>query len=66
MTNFAVINNSIVENIIVCDSIEIAEAVTGKTCIEYLIDIPVCATWIYDGVNFIPPVEIIPSVEIVE
>jgi len=66
MTNFAVINNSTVENIIVCDSIEIAEAVTGKTCIEYPTDVPVCATWTYDGVNFIPPVETILSVEITE
>lgn len=56
MTNFAVINNSIVENIIVCDSIEIAEAVTGKTCIECPLDIPVYASWTYDGTNFIPPV----------
>ncbi len=35
MTTFAVIDNNIVENIIVADTKEIAEKVTGKECIEY-------------------------------
>jgi len=34
--NFAIVNESnMVENIIICDSKEVAEAVTKKTCIEY-------------------------------
>lgn len=33
--NFAVIENGIVENTIVADSKEIAEQLTGKTCIGY-------------------------------
>lgn len=33
--NIAVIENGIVENIIVADSIELAEEITGKECIEY-------------------------------
>jgi hypothetical protein len=35
MATFAVIDNGIVENCIVADSLEIAERVSGKTCIEY-------------------------------
>jgi hypothetical protein len=35
MANFAVINEGLVENCIVADSNEIAEEITGKTCIEY-------------------------------
>lgn len=35
MTNFAVIKDDIVENIIVAESKEIAEQVTGLQCIEY-------------------------------
>ena len=35
MANFAVIQDGIVENIIVADNLEIAEAATGKTCVPY-------------------------------
>jgi hypothetical protein len=35
MTNFAVIENGIVENIIVAESLEIAQSASGKTCVEY-------------------------------
>lgn len=35
MPNFAVIKNNIVNNIIVADSLEIAENVTGLQCVEY-------------------------------
>jgi hypothetical protein len=35
MANFAVLNNDLIVNIIVCDSKEVAEAVTGLTCVEY-------------------------------
>jgi len=34
MPNYAVINNEIVENVIVADTLEIAEQVTGKECVE--------------------------------
>ena len=33
--NYAVIENNIVTNIIVADTLEIAEQATGKTCIQY-------------------------------
>lgn len=36
--NIAVIENSIVENILVVDSVELAEEMTGKTCIEYTVE----------------------------
>lgn len=35
MPNFAVIKDNIVNNIIVADSLEIAENVTGLQCVEY-------------------------------
>jgi hypothetical protein len=35
MANFAVINDGKVSNIIVADTKEIAEEVTGQICIEY-------------------------------
>lgn len=55
--NFAVINNNLVENTILADSIEIAEEVTGKTCIEYPDEIrhrvyPGCT---YDGNKILTP-----------
>ena len=59
--NFAVITNGTVENIIVCDSLEVAEAVTGKTCVEYTSDNPAHIGLSYDGTTFeqlpIPVVE---------
>ena len=38
MANFAVIEDSVVTNIIVADSKAIAEEVTGATCVEYTIE----------------------------
>ena len=38
MSNFAVIINGIVDNIIIADSKETAESVTGETCVEYTAD----------------------------
>jgi hypothetical protein len=35
MANYAVIENDIVTNIIVAESLIIAETVTNKTCVEY-------------------------------
>lgn len=56
MPNFAVIENNIVVNVIVADSAEIANQLTGLTCIEYDIDKKnVGRFWEYDGENFINP-----------
>jgi len=57
MANFAVIENGIVTNIIVADSLAIAQEVTGKTCVEYTDDKPAGIGWSYDGTNFTAPVE---------
>ena len=55
--NFAVVNESnIVENIIICDSKEVAEAVTKKICIEYTNENPAGIGWTYDNGVFIAPV----------
>lgn len=61
MKNFAVLNHSTVDNIIVCDSLEVAEAVTGKTCVEYTSeDLPPHIGLSYNGTTFEqPPVVII-------
>jgi hypothetical protein len=55
MKNFAVLNHSTVENIIVCDSLEVAEAVTGKTCVEYAADNVAHIGLGYDGTTFEQP-----------
>ena len=69
MKNFAVIDsdNTII-NLIVADSIETAENVTGKTCIEYDLDENLLdLTWTYDGESFIAPepVEQTPTDEVI-
>ena len=59
MVNYAVINNNIVENIIVADSLETAETTTGFTCVEYTSENPAYVGWVYnnDTKKFTPPVE---------
>jgi hypothetical protein len=50
---FAVIKNNLVVNLIVAESLEIAEEVTGSTCIEYYA--PKIGNMYSDG-QFIPSV----------
>jgi hypothetical protein len=58
MATFAVIQNNIVTNIIVADTKEIAETVTGSTCVEYTDENPAGIGWTYaDGVFTAPVVE---------
>jgi hypothetical protein len=60
VATFAVINNGIVENCIVADSLAIAQEVTGLTCIEYTNENPVSIGYLYDNGIFTnpnPPVE---------
>jgi hypothetical protein len=52
---FAVIINNTVNNLTVADTLEVAEAVSGHTCIEYTDHTTVGIGWIYDGTNFIAP-----------
>jgi hypothetical protein len=56
MANFAVIKDGVVDNVIVADTKEIAEQVTGLTCVEYTEENPAGIGWTYDGVNFIAPI----------
>lgn len=60
MANFAVIENDKVTNVIVADSKEIAETVTGKTCLD-ITDTYVGIGWNYVGGEFIAP----PAIETV-
>ena len=56
MSYFAVIEEGKVINTIVADSVEIAEEVTQKICIEYeLIPGAPSIGWTYEGTNFIEP-----------
>lgn len=54
---FAVLTNDIVSNVIIAETKEIAEAITGTTCVEYTDENPVLIGWSYDGTNFTAPVE---------
>lgn len=54
MANYGVIENDIITNIIVAANKEIAETVTGKTCVEVpLVDVGV--GWTYKDGNFLSP-----------
>jgi hypothetical protein len=62
MANYAVIKNGIVDNVIIADTKEIAEMVTGLTCVEYE-NIPGAPGigWSYDGAEFAAPVVEVPN-----
>lgn len=49
MANYAVIDNGTVINTIVADSVEVAQEVTGKTCIEYTDESPLGVNWYWDA-----------------
>jgi hypothetical protein len=57
MANYAVIKDGIVDNVIVADTKEIAETVTGLACveIEHVPGAPGIG-WSYDGVEFTAPI----------
>ena len=57
MANFAVIEEGVVTNVILADTLEVAQEVTGKTCVEYTEDSPAGIGWTYDGTKFIAPTE---------
>ena len=77
MKNFAVIENNIVTNIIVCDDITTAQEITKKNCIEYTDENPAYlngeykngvfiapkpyAGWILDSNNFWQPPVVCPA-----
>ena len=49
MANYAVIDNETVINTIVADSLEVAQEVTGQTCIEYTDEAPLGINWYWDA-----------------
>ena len=49
MANYAVIDNETVINTIVADSLEVAQEVTGQTCIEYTDEAPLGVNWYWDS-----------------
>lgn len=53
MANFAVLDGENIINIIIADSKEIVEEITGKVCVEYTTEM-VSVGGTYDGVHFIP------------
>jgi hypothetical protein len=55
MAKYLVINNNVIENIIVADSKEIAEQVTGFNCIEHTEENPEGIGWKWDGTGFTNP-----------
>jgi len=56
MAFFAVIGaDNIVENVIIADSLEIANEITGKNCVEYTEQHPAGIGWTYAGTHFIQP-----------
>ena len=55
MANFAVLDSEVVENVIVADTLEIAEQVTGKECVEC--DGSFWIGWTRKGKKWIAPVE---------
>jgi len=58
MANFAVVEDGIVTNIIVAESLETAQDVTGKTCVEYTDENPAKMGLGYaDGIFEQPKVE---------
>jgi hypothetical protein len=66
VAKFAVMEGNVVINIILADDISDAEAVTGKTCIEYTDENPasIDSTYDEDAKLFypLPPVEVIEEV----
>lgn len=62
MANYAIIKDSVVFNVIVADTKEIAETVTGLTCIEVSNEPGAPGIgWSYDGAEFTLPVVETPA-----
>jgi hypothetical protein len=55
MANYAVLENNIVTNVVVADSVEDAVQATGLTCVEYTEESPAGIGWTYDGTSFTDP-----------
>ena len=60
MASYAVIKDNLVTNVIVADSKEIAEQITGLLCVEYTENNPACIGLGYDGTQFEQPAPFVP------
>lgn len=57
MANYAVIKDELVTNVIVAESKEVAESVTGLTCVEVNAEPGAPGIgWSYDGSSFSAPI----------
>lgn len=56
MPTFAVLLNNVVDNVIMAESQEVAEMVTGLPCTEYTESNPALIGDIYDGKTFSNPI----------
>jgi hypothetical protein len=63
MATFAVIKDGLVENCIIADSLDIAQEVTGLTCVEYTLENPVGIGFTYAEGIFTDPNATVPSEE---
>lgn len=59
MATYIVLNGDKVENLIIAETLEIAEQVTAKPCVLHQNNEPVSIGWTYDNdtKKFTPPVE---------
>jgi hypothetical protein len=55
MGNFAVFNGDMVINTIIAESKEVAESVTGRTCVEYTSSNPAFIGAIWNGESYVFP-----------
>ena len=53
MATFAIIENNIVTNTILADTLEDAQLITNSTCVEFTETNPAGIGWTYDGTSFI-------------
>ena len=59
MAEYAVIENGIVVNVIICENKALAEEITGKTCVEFSVEAREAAIgWTYDGTTFTRPTDL--------
>lgn len=61
--NVAVIQDGVVVNSIVVDSVSTAEELTGMTCVEYPEGSYAGIGWTYNGSSFVAPVTEAPPIE---
>lgn len=52
MAKFAVVNGGLVTNVIVADTVEIAQEATGQLCIGYTEGTEVSIGYVYNGTGF--------------